>query len=259
MINAILADNTPLSIDKYQDISNCSSSSLICIPRPVEIEFPIFTVDINKEFRYKDFLDSLKESNLPLQGNSLDSLHCVAIGINKFSVDIFPGHNINNKWRFSSDNALHKLVFVPMADYDPSDNRILEDELFQSSFNDEILQKNLSFDSLNRLKSYINSLTWGKKSWTFIQEVALLADSTIDKNEINLLFGPIFAEKIVNFYNNIPPNYDCLFEFEDKKQTLYFYDAYKKLNSVDEKSRIKIEDDNLSFNVFQNFLLSLVN
>ena len=145
IINAILTDNTPLSIDKYQDISNCSASSLICIPRPFEIEFPIFTGDINEEFRYKDFLDILKESNLPLQGNSLDSLHCVAIGINKFSVDIFPGHNINNKWRFYSDNALHKLVFVPMANYDPSDNRVLEDELFQSFFNDKILQKKTKF------------------------------------------------------------------------------------------------------------------
>ena len=118
-------------------------------------------------------------------------------------------------------------------------------------------KKKLNSDSFNRLKSYINSLTWGKKSLSFIQKVASLSDTTIDKDEINLLFGPIFAEKILSFYNNIPTNYDCLFEFEDKKQTLYFYNAYKKLNSVDENSKIKIEDDDLFFDVFSKFFIKL--
>ena len=168
-----------------------------------------------------------------------------------------PGHGINNKWRFYVDNASNKLTFVPMAHYDPTDHSFLNDENFLTNINDKEFFKILNSHSSHRLKSYINSLVWGKKSWAFIKNVTALSDIALDLDELNLLFGTQIATEILLLYGNLSEDYGDLFTLKDKGQSLYFYHAYTELNNKDKNTKIEIEEDDLFFNYFIKFFINL--
>ena len=255
IVDVILSDNQRLTQDEYQEKSNCLASSLLCLPKPFASEFPIFTTTIPEDFYYKDFIADLKKLDLPLQFNRLDSLHYVSVGINKFSVDLFPGHGVNNKWYFCIDNTFNKLVFVPMAHYDPLDDSIIKDEKFLETF--DLKNSDLDDDALHRLKSYVSSLIFEKNSWTRIKNVTSLPDICLDQNETELLFGVTAAEKILSFYNDLHSDYKLLQQPKDTTQTSYFYDAYTRLNTLDDSSKIKVESKDLFFNYFTKFFVKL--
>ena len=184
-VDVILADDSILDLDKYRNRANSLSASLNCLSRPIEIDFPIFHVDIPDLFDYMVFADRLTKANQNLQGIRLDSLDYFAVGVYRFSFDVFPGRGVNDKWRFYGDDAHHILTFVPMAHYDPDPNTDLKDDKF------------------HRLNSYINSLAWGKKCLSYIQNITKLPDITLDKSEVELLFCHTYSEKILSIYDNL--------------------------------------------------------
>ena len=236
-IEAILVDKKILCIDDYLIIENLLSSSLNCLPEPVETEYPIFRVNVPKLFDYLGFGEDLMNANQNLQGIRLDSYDYFSVGIDKFSFDVFPGRGVNDKWRFYLDDAKHILTFVPMAHYDPDTNS--------------------KDDKYNRLNFYINSLAWGKKCWSYIQSISKLPDITLDKCEVELLFGHTYAKKILSIYNTLPSKCESLEPLPCKEQTLYFYNAYKNL---DENLKLKnTADCKLFFDYFTKFFINLVN
>ena len=240
-IDAILADDSILDIQKYRTRANSLSSSLNCLSRPVEIEFPIFNVDVPKSFDYMDFAESLTNANPNLQANRLDSFDAFPVGIYKFSVDVFPGRGVNDKWRFYFDDAKHILTFVPMAHYDPDPK--------------DYYDHNLKTIMLHRRKSYVNSLVWGKKCWSYIQSITKLPDITLDESEVTFLFGTTLAKEMLSYYNKLTLKSELLEPLPCREQTLYFYNAYKNL---DENLKINnIADCELFFDYFTNFFINL--
>ena len=118
-------------------------------------------------------------------------------------------------------------------------------------------------DKFHRLNSYINSLAWGKKCWSYIQNntklqyVDFLSDIILDKVEVELLFGHTYSEKILSIYDNLPSKCESLEPLPCKEQTLYFYNAYKNL---DENLKVTNTDDcKLFFDFFIKFFINLGN
>ena len=72
IVDVLLADDGLLTIEKYEGISNCLASSIISLPRPIEIDFPIFTCDIPEDFYYKQFAADLTKPNSFLHATRLD-------------------------------------------------------------------------------------------------------------------------------------------------------------------------------------------
>ena len=148
-----------------------------------------------------------------------------------------------------------------MAHYDPKDNYDINSEYFLQEL---ACLQNLDNNALHRFRSYINSLSFGKKSWSLIQEYTSLPDITLDQDEINLLFGPKMGEKVLDLYHNLRSDHNDiqsyqnkLIKLKDEEQTSYFYNAYQKLNAADETSKIEVKNTDLFFNYFAKFFIQL--
>ena len=88
-IEATLVDDEILNLYEYLNRGNSLSASLNCLSKPVEIEFPIFNVDVPRSFDYMDFAECLTSANKNLQANRLESFDAFPVGIYKFSFDVF--------------------------------------------------------------------------------------------------------------------------------------------------------------------------
>ena len=220
----VFADPQNISLYTYRLNLNYLYQSFICLTYPVEIEFPVLYVDTPKKFDFDQFIIDIDDTD-GLVANRQDGFESFSAGINKISVDVFPGRGVNDKWRFYFDMAENRLFFVPMAHLDK--NETIPNE------------HNFSGRALSRYQMYCKSLVWGKKCFDHIRHLGNLPPISLDHEEVSLLFGRDLAKEIIFKFEQSPTNQDNLAPLthlehltplSSQEETLYFYDAFKQKN-----------------------------
>ena len=213
--DVILADQKNLSLDEYRTNANYLAQTLVCLCRPFEVEFPIFYVNTPKKFDFNQFI--IDVDKIPgLVANRQDDLESFPVGVNKFSIDVFPGRGVNDKWRFYFDMGEHRLFFVPMAHLNQ---------------NEDIPNKHhLSGTALYRYQMYCKSLVWGKECWDNLRYIANRPTVSLEHDEVRLLFGPDIAQEIISQFEQLPTCQRSLTPLPSQEEALYFYHAFKQKN-----------------------------
>lgn len=108
------ASATDLTEEEYRKRITKLSQALWVLNLPLELEFPVYRHRLESSFLVE--LPGLLEDRFG-KGfcHRLDIAQASYLGLHRYSVDLDPGHGINNKIRLYADEKNGELVITPMA------------------------------------------------------------------------------------------------------------------------------------------------